>query len=131
MNIKHLTSAAALTALLGGASGAFAQEAAQPAPPPGAPAQHAPAAQIDNATIEKFAKAMDSVQGIQENFTQQLQGVNDSEKAGVLQKQAQEEMVSAVEDAGLTVEEYQNLASMMQQNPKLRERALEKMESIN
>lgn len=90
--------------------------------------QGAPAAQTDvsDDKLQTYAEAEQKVQEIRDEFQQQMPEAETPEDAQALQQEAQQEMVSAVEDAGLTVEEYNQLASLMQTNPELRER----MESL-
>lgn len=93
--------------------------------------QHgAPAAQqqmdVSNDQLQTYAEAEQKVQEIRDDFQQQMPNAESPEEAQTLQQEAQQEMVSAVEDAGLTVEEYNQIASQMQSNPELRER----MESL-
>lgn len=99
----------------------FAANAQEPAPPPNPGVDQAPA-QMDDAKVEKFASAYGSVQSIQEDYTQQLQEVEDREKAQALQQEAQGEMLGAVEEEGLSVQEYNEMIAMMDQDPQLRQR---------
>ncbi len=123
MPMKRLPATLTLSALLFAAPAAMAQSAGQGYNPP--PPQSAPA-QVDDATIDKFADAYADVQSIQQDFSQQLQGVESDEQARVLQMKAQEQMISAVEGAGLSVQDYNNVVTMMDQDPGLRQKVLEK-----
>lgn len=81
---------------------------------------------VSDEQLETYAEAEQKVQEIRDDFQQQMPNAESPEDAQALQQEAQQEMVSAVEDAGLTVEEYNQIASQMQSNPELRER----MESL-
>lgn len=98
----------------------FAANAQQPAPPPNPGVEQS--APVDDEMVEKFATAYASVQSIQEDYTQQLQEVEDRAKAQELQQEAQGEMLGAVEDHGLSVQEYNEMIAQMDQDPQLRER---------
>jgi len=127
MYLNRITTAATLSALLFAAPGVFAQEGGQPSQR-GTPSQSAPAP-VNEATIAKFADAMGKVQAIQQRVSQQLQGVENDEQARDLQMKAQDEMIAAVEGTGFTVEEYNNLANRMQQDPQLHQRVMERLEN--
>lgn len=86
----------------------------------------APAAQeqveVSDDQLKTYAEAEQKVQEIRSEFQQQMPNAESPEEAQTLQQEAQQEMVAAVEDAGLTVEEYNQIASQMQANPELRQR---------
>ncbi|TDY02609.1 DUF4168 domain-containing protein [Thiohalophilus thiocyanatoxydans] len=79
---------------------------------------------IDEASLNKFKDAFAEVNSIRESFAGKLENVEDSKKAQELQQEAQENMVSAVEDAGLSVQEYNQIFAAVQQNPELQEKVL-------
>lgn len=98
-------------------------------PPQGQPPQGQPGgmpAEVDQATVEKFVGALVEVQGIQQEFSKELQDVKDREQAQQLQVQAQQEMMKAVENNGLSIEEYNQVVSMMNQDGELRNKILER-----
>lgn len=79
---------------------------------------------IDEASLNKFKDAFAEVNSIRESFAGKLENVEDSKKAQELQQEAQENMVSAVENAGLSVQEYNQIFAAVQQNPELQEKVL-------
>lgn len=81
---------------------------------------------VSDDQLQTYAEAEQKVQEIRDDFQEQMPTAESPEEAQTLQQEAQQEMVSAVEDAGLTVEEYNQIASQMQANPELRQR----MESL-
>lgn len=94
-------------------------------PPQTAP-QQAPI-QVDDQTVADFASALSEIQGIQQDFSQKLQNVEDQEKARELQQQAQEQMVAAVERNDLSVNEYNQVAQAMSRDQQLRERIMSQL----
>lgn len=100
----------------------FAVNAQQPSAPPEPGFEQAPSEPVDDQMVEKFAATYASVQSIQEDYTQQLQEVEDRQKAQELQQEAQGEMLEAVEDNGLSVQEYNEMIARMDQDPQLRQR---------
>lgn len=114
---KTLTASALLSALLLATAPVHAQSDAQ-TPPPAAQ----PAANIDDAQLEKFAAALDDIAKIQEDAMARLSQVEDQQKAQAIQQEANENMVDAVNDSGLSVEDYNLIANQLQTNPELQER---------
>ena len=123
-NFRRLPLALAMAALFGLSGAAIAQQGQPPtgqegAPPAGQPGmdQQQPGAQIDPDTLDRFVDAFVEVQHIREDFAERLQGVENEADAQAMQQEAQEEMIGAVEDNGLTVEEYNQVAMALQQDP--------------
>lgn len=115
--------AGALT--LGVASPVPAQDTKTPQPPPPAQQQQPPPAQqaeFSQGQLESFASAVLEVQEIRSKWQAQLQGTENAEKAQEFQAQAGAEMVSAVEEKGLTVETYNAIATAARDNPALADR---------
>ncbi len=74
---------------------------------------------IKEEKVKKFVAAYTDVQEVRQDFSQQLQQVQDPEKAKGLQQKAHKQMDSAVEDNGLSVDEYRELANQINENPAL------------
>lgn len=104
----------------GGAGGA--QGGAQQGQPPQQQGQAA--ADVDDESLSKFKDAFGDVNSVRESFEGKLEDVEDPEKAQKIQQQAQQEMQGAVEDAGLSVEEYNQIFAAVQQDPALQEEVL-------
>ncbi|MFP3873980.1 MAG: DUF4168 domain-containing protein [Thiohalophilus sp.] len=113
--------------ILGTGTSAYAQQqggGGQQGQPPQQQQGGQAAEDIDEKSLNKFKDAFAEVNSIRESFAGKLEDVEDPEKAQKLQQEAQEEMVSAVEDAGLSVEEYNQIFAAVQQNPELQEKVL-------
>lgn len=115
-----------LTAALLGSAFILSPMAAHSEPQQGQPAQPpaaaAPAeANISDAQLEKFVTAFGEVRDLEQAFTRELEKVDNQEEAQALQQGTQQKMMGAVEDAGLSVEEYNQIVSAMRQDPELRE----------
>jgi len=108
---------------LGVSASEYAQSGAQQGQPPQQQSGQA-AANVDEASLNKFKDAFAEVNSIRESFAGKLENVEDPQKAQQLQQQAQEDMVSAVEDAGLSVQEYNQIFAAVQQNPELQQKVL-------
>ncbi|WP_018141928.1 MULTISPECIES: DUF4168 domain-containing protein [unclassified Thioalkalivibrio] len=105
----------------GGAEGGAAQG--------GAPMQEAPEVDLSEEDIDTFVSAFVAVQEVREDFADRLQGAEDETEAQSMQQEAQDEMVSAVEDAGMSVEEYNEVAMALQNDPELMQEVQERAEA--
>lgn len=87
--------------------------------PPSAPTQ------VEGAKLEKFAAAFGQVRDLQQQFARSLEQVESQEEAQSLQQQIQTKMLQAVQGNGLTVDEYNNIVSRLDQDPALRAKVME------
>lgn len=101
-------------------AGAHPEASSAQAPSPQVPTRTQNAAPpVDKKKVEKFVAAYSGIQEVRADFSEQLQHVQDPEKAKKLQEKAHSKMDSAVEEAGLSVDEYRSLASQINENPAL------------
>lgn len=82
----------------------------------------APAVDVSDAEIAAFASAMGEVQQIGQEWTQRMQEAEGEQEVAEMRQQAQEEMVGAIESEGLSVEEYNEIATAAQQDQELAQR---------
>ncbi|MBK5940628.1 DUF4168 domain-containing protein [Halochromatium roseum] len=142
MTRQPLAPALALTALLAVTGTAWSQSnTAGQAPAGQAPTGQGPAGQgaggapgagfqaptsapmtVDDSTVSNFADAFLSVQEISEDLTDKLSNAPSAEAAQSLQREAQDEMAQKVEEAGISVEQYNEIAISIRRDPKLAER---------
>lgn len=108
--------ASAASALLSAApiSTLHAQQAA-----PGAAQQQAP---VSDQALEQFADAASSVREVREEYSAEIQSTQDEEKAQALRSEAQQKMVVAVQEAGLSVSDYNMIAQRLQTDGELMQR---------
>lgn len=127
LNVILVTATAATLSLT---SGVFAQQQgqAQNQPPPAQQQQPAADVDVSENDLEQFVSAQESIIEIQQKFSARLQEVEDPEKANELQTEANEEMIGAVEEAGLDVESFNSIAMAVQNDPELQQRLQEMME---
>jgi len=93
----------------------------------GAAAQRAaPAAgDITDAQIEKFSDAQKEMLDVRSEWQGKMQNAK-GEKAAMQQRQmANQAMVEAIQDSGLTVDEYNGIAKAAQSNPQIAQRIRE------
>ncbi|MFW5815943.1 MAG: DUF4168 domain-containing protein [Wenzhouxiangella sp.] len=109
-------------ALSFGLTAAVAQEGQMQQPPPPEDID------VSDQQLEQFADAQTSIIEIQQDFSERLQGVEDPERAQELQVEANEEMTSAVDEAGLDVESFNAIAMAIQNDPELQQRLTEMLQ---
>lgn len=80
---------------------------------------------VSKSELESFSEARTAITEIQQDYSQRLQGADDPEKANSLQQEANEEMISAVEETGLDVESFNTIAMAIQNDPKLQQQLQE------
>jgi hypothetical protein len=98
---------------------AFALVAPAPAVAQTAGEQPLPPQDLSQSQLESFAAAATRVSEITEQLQVEAQGVESEEELARLQQQANLEMVSAVENEGLTVEEYNMIFQVAQVDPEV------------
>jgi hypothetical protein len=128
---QQLLRAAVLAALGACAFQVSAQEQAPEAGPPAATAPAGPAtpnastsatAPIADAKVEKFADAYVAVQDIQAKAAQQIEATKDPDQAQKVRTDAETAMIKAVEQSGLQVDEFNQIAQAMASDLDLRSR---------
>lgn len=118
---RRLTHVTALTLALAMAASlpVAAQEATEQPP--------VSAQDLSQEQIESFAAAANRVGEIGGELQAQAQGIEDEAELARLQEEANQQMVAAVEEEGLTVEEYNLIFQMAQVDPELNAQLREMM----
>lgn len=123
---KNILMSAAFVGLLstsGVATVANAQESYTP--PQGQQQQQM---NITDAQLEEFAKAQAAVSQVQRKLQGQAANITSQEEMTALQQQANEQMVQAVQQTDLNVQEYNLIASAVQADPQVQARYKELVE---
>lgn len=81
--------------------------------------QEAPAVEYDNQTLQTYAAAMTDVVEIGERMQPSIAEAESEEEAEEIWVEMQEEMVSAVEAQGMSVDEYNQITQQAQMDPDL------------
>ncbi|NYT24131.1 DUF4168 domain-containing protein [Alcaligenaceae bacterium] len=118
---KAFLSAAMLAAGLAAAP-VMAQTAAQ-APAPAQPV--APVVQPTDAQLQKFVQASQKVAAVAEEYRPKLHASPDDGAREQVMREADEKMIQLVRADGLTVDEFNGIGAAVQQDPQLRQRAIE------
>jgi len=124
--MKKTMTALAIAALFSGSAAMAAPQAAQAEQEQ--MMQQQQSLELTDAMLEKFVTAMSSVQEISSKYSEQFQSAEDAEQAQEIQRKAQEEMVAAVNDSGLSPQEYSAIVQRVQQDEELRARLQEMTE---
>ena len=127
-NRTHATKlwlSAATIALLGSSLG-LPQAFAQGQQPPANGAPNAPSATISDQKLKEAATAIPQVEGIRQNYQQQLAEAPAGDKQRI-QNQAGDEMKKAISDQGLSIPEYNSILQTAQQDPEIRARLIQQM----
>ena len=98
---------------------AFALVAPAPAAAQTAGEQPLPPQDLSQSQLESFAAAATRVSEITQQLQVEAQGVESEEELARLQEQAHLEMINAVENEGLTVEEYNMIFQVAQVDPEV------------
>lgn len=124
--MKKQITVALIAASMGMGATAFAQQ--QPGNTPGQPGQPggtpqaapaAPAADFRDDDLEKFAEVQKPLQEIRTDYSERLQSTQQPEQAAKLQQEATGKMMEVIEDSGLEVATYNQIAVALQSNPEL------------
>jgi len=103
------------TALASGA--AVAQQAEVPAQ------QAAPATtEYSDSQLQKFVNASKQVAAISSEYTPKLQAADDQQEQQEIYREADEKMVEAVQNEGMSVDEFNGINQAVQADPQLMER---------
>ena len=119
-----IAAAFGLAAALAGAP-ALAYEQGGTYQQPGEPTQPA---QVSEAKIDQFVDALTEISVIRNTAAAELETTTDTAEAQQIQMRAQEEMIQAVESAGLSVEEYNQIAALMGSDPELQQQIHSRLE---
>lgn len=120
---KTISAIASLGLLMGAAAAPVAASQAQQPP---AQAQTQPQiAPVSDAEIESYVQSVQAVGEIIQEVRPQLQQAQTEEQASQLQASAQEDMVAAVVENGLTPERYNEINMAAQSDPALGQRISE------
>jgi hypothetical protein len=78
--------------------------------------------EVTDEKLQQFLSAAIQVQDVQREYVAEIQATEDPTKAETLLEEAQEEMVTVVEDSGLSVLEFNLIAQRLQNDAELLQR---------
>ncbi|MGB6104544.1 MAG: DUF4168 domain-containing protein [Pusillimonas sp.] len=117
---KRITTAISTGLLAIGITGGAAM-AQQPAAEPAQPAapMSVPTPDYSDAQLERFVSASEKVAMISQEYTPKLQASNDEATKKKVFEEADQKMVKAVHDEGMTVDQFNGINQSLQQDPNL------------
>jgi len=77
---------------------------------------------FSDSELNNFVDAQTEVMEIRNEYVQRIESTEDREEAMALEQEGNEMMIEAVEDTGLSVDEYSAIAQAASDNPDLAER---------
>ncbi|MFW5825374.1 MAG: DUF4168 domain-containing protein, partial [Marinobacter sp.] len=75
-----------------------------------------------DAELRKFVEAQKGINDIRDEYMEKIEDADSQDKAQELQMEANDEMVSVIEDAGLDVPTYNAIATAYNSEPSVRNR---------
>ncbi|MFT0546577.1 DUF4168 domain-containing protein [Allopusillimonas ginsengisoli] len=115
-------SAAITSCLLAAGLASGAAMAQQAAPNANLPATTVPAPDYSDAQLERFVSASQKVVMISQEYTPKLQSAPDEPTKKEVFQEADQKMVKAVHDEGMTVDQFNGINQALQQDPNLAQR---------
>jgi len=103
---------------------AAAQQSGRNNASPQAPGAATQQSQLSDATVEKVGKALRSMATIRQEYTAKAQSTESQQQQKELADHADVDMVKAVSDQGLSVQQYNQVIQMAQADPNLKQRLL-------
>lgn len=80
---------------------------------------------VNDAQLEEFAQAQAAIREVQTKYQGQAKAIETQEEMQTLQQKASQEMVQAIRSTDLTVQQYNQIANLVQSNPQVREQYME------
>ncbi len=85
-------------------------------------AQQQQSADFDDKSLKKFAKVQTDLDEIRAKYSQEVQQVEEPDKARELQSKYRQQLIDAIRDNGLDIQTYNEISGAMQDNPELQEK---------
>jgi len=98
-------------------------------PTPGAPGAAIQQSDLSDAMVHKVGAALRQTVTIRQKYAEQAQTTKSEQQQEALTAQAQTEMLQAISDQGLSVQQYNQVIQMAQADPNLKQRLLSAAQS--
>jgi len=121
---KFVTAAMAAAFVATAAVPALAQQGGRGATAPEAPGVTNPQGEVSDAMVNKVGAALRQTVSIRQKYAERAQSTKSPQDQQSLNEQAQSEMVQAISDQGLTVQQYNQVIQLAQANPTLKQRLI-------
>lgn len=77
---------------------------------------------VTDAQLEKFAEAYGEIRSVRAEYAPKIRNAEDKQERAKLKKEGQQDMVSAIEDAGLKVAQYKQIGQRLNGDKELQAR---------
>lgn len=77
---------------------------------------------FSDAELKKFVEAQEGINGIREEYMEKIEASDSQQQAQELQMEANDEMVTVIEDAGMDIPTYNSIATAYNSEPQVRNR---------
>lgn len=77
---------------------------------------------FSDAQLKDFIEAQEGVMEVREEYIQKIEAADSQQKAQELQMEANDKMVSVIEDVGIDIPTYNSIATAYSSEPKVRNR---------
>lgn len=81
------------------------------------------AASVSDAQLQQFVESAQKVAVLSDEYSQRLQAAPDNAAQQQIVQEANDRMASAVQESGLTVDEFNGISQALEQDPQLHARA--------
>ncbi len=79
-------------------------------------------ADFSDEELQQFVNLQDDIGAVREEYVSRIENADSEDEARQLQQEAQSEMVDTIEEAGMSVQEYNAIAVAYNSNPEIQER---------
>lgn len=79
-------------------------------------------ADFSDEELQQFVDLQDEIGAVREEYVSRIENADSEDEARQLQQEAQSEMVDTIEEAGISVQEYNAIAVAYNSNPEIQER---------
>jgi hypothetical protein len=86
-----------------------------------------PGETVSDEELEKFAQAYGQIRSVRAQYQQKIQQAEGKEQKSKLKKEGRQEMMGAIQEAGLDVSEYQRIGKQLNQSQELQKRLQQKL----
>jgi hypothetical protein len=103
---------------------AFAQQSGRSSAAPQVPGATQQQGELTDAMVQKVGTALRHMATIRQDYARRAQATNSQQQQQELTNQAERDMTKAISDQGLSVQQYNQVIQMAQNDPTLKQRLL-------
>lgn len=131
LELSHLRAPSFLSVALVAAVLVVPQSKLQAQSQPRSPAQASPSQNIPDQKLDKAAAALRQITSIKQSYQQQLNEAATPTAKSNLAKEADDQITKAITGEGLTRPEYEAIIEVAQKDPDVRQKLLQRINSVD